>query len=92
MKKSAEIYLSVLLFVTTAILFLTLSYTLVTGHSPYEAIGIDPALGTIVTLVLVLMLLSMPHLLNHLAQGSDHRKSRFTIIRRPKRPSKRPSL
>jgi hypothetical protein len=92
MKKSAEIYLSVLLFTTTAILFLTLAYTLVTGHSPYEAIGIDPALGTIVTLVLVLMLLTVPHLLNHFSLGSGHRKSRYTILRRPKRPSKRPTL
>ena len=64
MKKSAEIYLNVLLFCTTVLIFLTLAYTLITGKSPYEDLGIDPTLGTVVTLSLVMMLFTVPYLLN----------------------------
>ncbi|HEX2899113.1 MAG TPA: hypothetical protein VHS96_05260 [Bacteroidia bacterium] len=79
MKKSAEIYLNVLLFCTMAVLFLTLAFTLVTGKSPYEAVGIDPALGTIATLSIVLMLFTVPYLLNQdirLKRDPSHRKLR----------------
>ncbi len=64
MKKSAEIYLNVLLFCTTLLIFFTLAYTLITGKSPYEDLGIDPAFGTVVTLSLVMLLFTVPYLLN----------------------------
>ena len=76
MKKSADIYLNVLLTVTTAVLFLTLAFTLVTGESPYEAAGIDPSLGVIVTLGLVMLLFAVPYLLNQ-----DFRISGFSARR-----------
>lgn len=64
MKKSAETYLNVLLFVVTFLLVSTVAYTVLTGESPYETAGMDPTLGVMVTLAVVALLFTVPHLLN----------------------------
>jgi hypothetical protein len=86
MKKIASIYLNVLLILTSLGLFATLGFTLVVGHSPYEAIGMDPGLGAMITLGGCAMLFCVPHFLNR--DFTSRRPSRSLIVRRGRKAAK----
>jgi hypothetical protein len=83
MKKIASIYFNVLLIVTSLALFATLGFTLVVGYSPYEAIGMDPGLGAMITLGGTALLFCVPHFLNR--DYTSRRPSRGLIVRRGKK-------
>jgi hypothetical protein len=55
-----DTYLDILMLTTIAVLVFSVGYTMVTGISPMEAMGINPAQGTIGTVVVVAILIFLP--------------------------------
>lgn len=59
---NSDAYLNILMVATFAILLVSVAFTLATGKSPLEALGVSPAAGTIGTIVLVASLILLPRL------------------------------
>jgi hypothetical protein len=62
----SDTYLDGLFVATVASLFLSVLFTFITGESPFEAAGLDPAIGTIGMGSLILALLVVPVLVRRM--------------------------
>lgn len=64
-------YLNVLFLATVVIMAFSIAFTLITGESPLEALGISPIAGTIGTVVLVVILAVAPGIVRKIRQNAN---------------------
>ena len=63
-------YLDAIFLLTVATMAFSVLFTFLTGESPLEALGVDPAIGTIGLGSLILVLLLVPVFLRHARKES----------------------
>ena len=64
MKKFFDSYLNVSLFVTVSVLILSVTFTLITGMSPLEALNVKPLAATLIFAGLILLFIVVPITMN----------------------------
>ena len=68
MKKFFDSYLNVSLFVTVSILLLSVTFTLITGMSPLEALNVKPLAATMIFAGLIILFIVVPLSINRLRE------------------------